>query len=332
MRDIGVACTLLLAGVLMAGCDRKAASDGVAPAAAPVLAVAMVADTASVDELRRLASAAMQAQQLFAPARGNALEYYLALRRRAPADADAQAALVDLQPQLVIAIEQAIANGRYPEAQRLLGLLQQVDLRAPALQRLRGSVADAEVAARDRALAVDAEGKARALQAEVELRRQAEDSAAKLAAARKPVTTADTAIAAPQATTATAATRPLPVANVAEPVRIASAEVAARQPDPPRPAPASTPARTAGNAAPRALRQAAPRYPDAALRARKSGQVQVAFTINGEGDVEAPRVVSSDLPNAFERAAVAAVSRWKFEAKGTEYATTTTVRFDPPAS
>ena len=331
MREIRVAGTLLLAGMLLAGCERQSGSEQAAEAVAPVAAPAAgLADTASADELRQLAGAAMQAQRLFAPARGNALEYYLALRRRAPADASAQAALVDLQPQLVIAVEQAIATGRYPEAQRLLGLLQQVDAGAPALQRLRESVASAEAAARDLELAMDAESKARALQAEVELRRQAEDSAAKLASARNPATPAEPVAAATPAAPTPAQSRPL--AAAAAPAATVPGEAVARQPEPPRPAPASAPVRSAASAAPRVLRQAAPRYPEAALRSRQSGQVQVAFTIDGDGNVEAPRVVASDLPNAFERAALAAVSRWKFEARGTQHATTTTVRFDPPSS
>ena len=336
MREIRVAGTLLLAGMLLAGCERQSGSEQAAEAVAPVAAPAAgLADTASADELRQLAGAAMQAQRLFAPARGNALEYYLALRRRAPTDASAQAALVDLQPQLVIAVEQAIATGRYPEAQRLLGLLQQVDAGAPALQRLRESVASAEAAARDLELAMDAESKARALQAEVELRRQAEDSAAKLASARNPATPAEPVAAATPAAPTPAQSRPLavaPLAAAAAPAATVPGEAVARQPEPPRPAPASAPVRSAASAAPRVLRQAAPRYPEAALRSRQSGQVQVAFTIDGDGNVEAPRVVASDLPNAFERAALAAVSRWKFEARGTQHATTTTVRFDPPSS
>lgn len=74
----------------------------------------------------------------------------------------------------------------------------------------------------------------------------------------------------------------------------------------------------------------APRYPEGALRQRQSGQVQVAFTINAEGGVESPRVVASDLPTAFDRAALAAAARWKFEASGSNQAGSRTVRFDPP--
>ena len=83
MREIRVAGTLLLAGMLLAGCERQSGSEQAAEAVAPVAAPAAgLADTASADELRQLAGAAMQAQRLFAPARGNALEYYLAASQR----------------------------------------------------------------------------------------------------------------------------------------------------------------------------------------------------------------------------------------------------------
>ena len=51
---------------------------------------------------------------------------------------------------------------------------------------------------------------------------------------------------------------------------------------------------------------------------------------DGDGNVESPRVTSSDLPRAFERAALQAVGRWKFEATGASHASSSTVQFDPP--
>ena len=66
------------------------------------------------------------------------------------------------------------------------------------------------------------------------------------------------------------------------------------------------------------------------MRQRQSGQVQVAFTISPQGGVESPRVVASDLPTAFDRAALAAAARWKFEATGSSQPGSRTVRFDPP--
>ena len=280
-------------------------------------------ERADADELRVLARQAMQAQRLFAPARDNAIEYYLRLRSREANDASAQAALVDLQPQLVIAVEQAIANASYPEARRMLQLLRQVDANAPALPRLQATIASAETAARDQALAVDAEARAKAVQAELDLRRQAQESAAKLAvegaAARQVAATAPPPVT---------ASRPGPVAAAtSEPPRLAA--------PPPQPvaavaAPAPTPAAVRSSAMPKLVRQVAPRYPSDAGPRNVSGKVGVAFTIDGEGNVESPRVTSSDLPRAFERAALQAVARWKFEATGNSHASSSTVQFDPP--
>jgi len=313
--------------ITMAACSGGQEPATPEQAATPQAAEPKVDDAlerAGADELRVLARQAMQAQRLFAPARDNAIEYYLRLRSREANDASAQAALVDLQPQLVIAVEQAIANASYPEARRMLQLLRQVDANAPALPRLQATIASAETAARDQALAVDAEARAKAVQAELDLRRQAQESAAKLAvegAASRPVA----ATAAPLAP----ASRPAPVtaAPTSEPPRPAA--------PPPQPvaavaAPAPTPAAARSSAMPKLVRQIAPRYPSDAGPRNLAGKVGVAFTIDGDGNVESPRVTSSDLPRAFERAALQAVARWKFEATGASHASSSTVQFDPP--
>ncbi|MBK6334140.1 MAG: energy transducer TonB [Thermomonas sp.] len=73
------------------------------------------------------------------------------------------------------------------------------------------------------------------------------------------------------------------------------------------------------------MRQIAPRYPSDAGPRNLAGKVGVAFTIDGEGNVDSPRVTSSDLPRAFERAALQAVARWKFEATGSSHASSSTV-------
>lgn len=314
--------------VTMAACSGGKAPAAAEPGAIPQASAAKADDAlerADAEELRVLARQAMQAQRLFAPARDNAIEYYLRLRSREATDAGAQAALVDLQPQLVIAVEQAIANAGYAEARRMLQLLQQVDANAPALPRLQATIASAETAARDQALALDAETRAKAAQAELDLRRQAQESAAKLAgegAAERPVSNT----VAPLAT----ASRPAPIAAAAtsEPPRPAAppqtqpvAAVAAATP---------TPAAARSGAAPKLVRQVAPRYPSDAGPRNRAGKVGVAFTIDGDGNVESPRVTSSDLPRAFERAALQAVARWKFEATGSSHASSSTVQFDPP--
>ena len=284
-------------------------------------------ERADADELRVLARRAMQAQRLFAPARDNAIEYYLRLRSREANDASAQVALVDLQPQLVIAVEQAIANASYPEARRMLQLLRQVDANAPALPRLQATIASAETAARDQALAVDAEARAKAVQAELDLRRQAQESAAKLAVEGAATRTA-ASTAAPLAT----ASRPAPVtaAPISEPPRPAAPQPQPPEPQPVAAAPAPTTVAARSSAMPKLVRQGAPRYPSDAGPRNLAGKVGVAFTIDGDGNVESPRVTSSDLPRAFERAALQAVARWKFEATGNSHASSSTVQFDPP--
>ena len=57
------------------------------------------------------------------------------------------------------------------------------------------------------------------------------------------------------------------------------------------------------------------------------GEVTIAFTILPDGSVASPRVVSSTLPPAFERAALAAAQRWKFEGTGSAQESRRTVAF-----
>ena len=277
----------------------------------------------------------MRDQHLFSPVHDNALEYYLALRKLQPGDAGTRAALEDLQPQLVISAEQALAQGRQDDAARLVDLLQRVDAAAPALDRLRGSLAEAERLAQAREQAADAATRAAAEQAEAELRRQSEANAARLAAERatQNIAAQNVPRTPNPATTATAADRPATTPPVRqEPVR---SQPAPSGQDTQAVATTATPVVTAPprpaiTAAPKLVRDMAPNYPESGLRRRLSGVVQLSFTINGEGDVEAPQVVSSTLPTAFERAAVAAASRWKFESTGRSQKGSRTVAFAPP--
>ena len=125
-------------------------------------------------------------------------------------------------------------------------------------------------------------------------------------------------------------------APAAAPARVVAAAPPSQQADAqkqtPAPSPPPPPAPVAAREGmPKLLRDVAPRYPEGSgSRSRQSGQVQLAFTIGADGEVQSPRVVSSDLPNAFERAALAAAARWKFEATGNSHPGMRTVRFDPP--
>ena len=331
MRQMQRAGAIALATMLLAACGAAPGPQTNDAAVASGTASSQPAPTSGdVDGLRERARRAMQASRMFAPAGDNALEHYLALHEHAPADASVSAALEDLQPQLVIAIEQAIARGEYPEGRRLLDLLTRTDAQAPALPRLRETVAGAEAVARDRSLAVGAEALAAAERAEAELRRVAQENAIRLATERTAASVRPPAVPAVTNPPPAQAATPLATATVAAadtPAR-PLATTPARPVEAPRPPPA--PVQQAASSPPKLVRDVAPRYPEGALRQRQSGQVQVAFTITPQGGVESPRVVASDLPTAFDRAALAAAARWKFEASGSSQPGSRTVRFDPP--
>lgn len=63
----------------------------------------------------------------------------------------------------------------------------------------------------------------------------------------------------------------------------------------------------------RALSMEAPEYPRDALRRGQEGFVVVEFTVQTDGSTADIEVVESEPRNAFDREAMRAVSRWKFE-------------------
>ena len=93
-----------------------------APTAESVVSASV--NAMSADQLRSEASKAYDENRLYAPAGNNAMEYYLALRDKAPADAGASSALTDLMPMTVIAAEQAIAREDFDESKRLSALIE----------------------------------------------------------------------------------------------------------------------------------------------------------------------------------------------------------------
>jgi TonB family protein len=72
-------------------------------------------------------------------------------------------------------------------------------------------------------------------------------------------------------------------------------------------APASLP-----DAAPQALSQPSPPYPQRALEAEKEGVVRLRLTITPDGHVSDAVVVSSEPPGWFDRAAEDGVRRWLY--------------------
>lgn len=282
---------------------------GTAPAAAPIT------DEAG---LRAAAAKALSEQRFYAPAGNSALDHYLALRELRPDDANLATALLELLPYAVIGIEQAVARQELDEAGRLLGLLARADPQAPSLARLRDSIASAEASAQTaaaEALAKAQRDEAARLAAEqVALSQAAADNAASTAARATPAPLP----AAPAATAAPAPPRPSP-AVVPAPVAASPAPSAAV------PAAAAAPGSAAG--IPRLISAPSPRYPIMAQRRKLEGQVVVQFTIQPDGSVASPRVVSADPEGVFDEAAIVAASRWRFEAGPRSVASSRVVQF-----
>ena len=139
---------LVLVSCAFAGCKKDqgaAAPDAAAGAAASQQAaqpaVADKVNAMSADQLRDAAGQALRQQRLYAPGGDNAMEYYLALRDKQPNDPAVSSALTDLMPYALIATEQSIARDDFSEAQRLYALMEKADPKAPALPRLKQSIA-----------------------------------------------------------------------------------------------------------------------------------------------------------------------------------------------
>ncbi|HSR65196.1 MAG TPA: energy transducer TonB, partial [Xanthomonadaceae bacterium] len=96
-------------------------------------------------------------------------------------------------------------------------------------------------------------------------------------------------------------------------------------------APASQPSApaTAASTDLRAISTPAPKYPPEAFREGTAGEVQVEFTVAPDGSVSNARVVRANPPRVFDREAIAAVKRWRFQPVGAPVTTRRTISFNP---
>lgn len=330
---------ILCLAAAVAACKRDAASDAAADPAAgagqpavvpPQQAVSAQVAAMSADELRKAASAALREQRLYAPAGNNAMEYYVALRDKQPNDPAVASALTDLMPYTVIAAEQSIGRDDFVEAQRLYALMDKTDPQAPALPRLKRSIADAQASLAQRTAEAET-------QTEAEAQRQAELERERLAEQQRAQQQAATQLAQQQAAEQTAATQRAAEQRAAEQrtaeQRAAEQRTPEQQPQPaaaaaapPPDAPATT---STASSEIRAISTPSPAYPQEALRGGQSGEVQVEFTINPDGSVSNPRVVRANPPRVFDRAALSAVRRWRFQPVASATTTRRTIGFNP---
>ena len=312
--------------VALAACskDEKAGTEAAAvtPAAAPVAAAPAPAVSAQVqamsaDQLRAAASKALGENRIYAPGGDNAMEYYLALRDKLPSDASVTSALTDLMPYTLIATEQSIGREDFVEAQRLSALIEKADPKAPALPRLKQTIAGAQQAV--------------AARVETEKTKAVTDAEAKVLEEKRLAQQAEQQRVAAEAL---AAQQQQDADRNAEAARTAAAqreadertarEAAARTA-------AAAPAAAARAAAPtlRVVSAPSPRYPPEALRAGTSGEVLVEITVGPDGSVTNARVVRATPPRVFDREALNAVRRWKFEPIDAATTTRRTLAFNP---
>lgn len=307
-----------------AGNEATAAAPAAAPVAAPVApAVSAQVQAMSAEQLREAATKALSENRIYAPGGDNAMEYYLALRDKLPSDPAVTSALTDLMPYTLIATEQSIGREDFVEAQRLSALLEKADPKAPALPRLKQTIANAQLAVAARAETEKTKevtaAEAKALE-DQRLAQQAEQqrAAAAALAAQQQQEAARTAeaerVAAAQREAAAAAQREA-AARTATPAAATAAAPAA--------------ARPASGTALKVVNSPSPRYPPEALRAGTAGEVLVEITVGTDGSVTNARVVRATPPRVFDREALNAVRRWKFEPIDAPTTTRRTLAFNP---
>lgn len=310
----------------LAACSGKEETPAPAPAAAPTAAapaapvVAAKVQSMGTEQLRESASQALRENRMYAPAGDNAIEYYLALRDKTPDDASVKSALTDLLPYTLIAAEQHLGREDYTEAQRLVALIEKVDASAPALPRLKEGLAKGVENAAKR---TETEAEKAKKDAEDRSKQQIEQQ--RLAEQRTKEADAAKQIAAQQ----DAARRDN---ERQEAERQAAARRDAEQKQQQAAAQQASAARQAAAAAAPTLRPVstpAPRYPAEALRSGTSGEVLVEITVGTDGSVVSARVLRATSGRTFDREALNAVKRWRFEPVNAPVTTRRTLVFAP---
>lgn len=250
----------------------------------------------SSDDLRKLASRAFREQRLYAPAGNNAVEFYLAIRKKsAQPDPLTESALMDLTPYTVIAAEQAISRLDFAEATRLRDLIVQVDANAPAIPRISQAINDGLKNTEALALA-EAQREKEKLLAEEKEATQTSQETLKPAIAETPSKPSPVTVQTPS----------IPAPGVNLPVQ-ANQVIA---PAPPSRAMAAAPSQPKKSELV-AIRTPDPDFPSDALNRGLSGAVEIEFVVQRSGEVSEVRVVNSSQ-RAFDRNVMSTVKRWKF--------------------
>ncbi|MBQ4854698.1 energy transducer TonB [Rhodanobacter sp. B2A1Ga4] len=243
-----------------------------------------------LDQLLTEARSAMNEQRYLAPAGNNAFEFYLRVLEKDPGNKVASDALRETFPFAATSAEQAINSRDLGEAQRQIDLLAKADPANFTLTILRSKL-DAQRKTQDKQQAVDQQKAAQLAAQKAAAEKQAADQ---LAAQQK-------AQLAEQQKTEQARTAQQPRQQAAA---SAAADGGAASAD------GATAA--GGDTAAVLVKGMAARYPTAAMRARQEGWVVVSFTVDPDGTTSNVKVVDSQPRHVFDRAAIDAVERYRF--------------------
>jgi protein TonB len=266
------------------------------PPPAPVASPAPVATAASpqpaaadTEALMQEARALLARGALIAPAGANAVETYLSVLQRDAKHAAARAALFEMQPVVADGIRGALAGADWPEAERLLALLQQLDPDSVLLLSL-----PAELQERRR----------RADQVEEARRAASAQIAPTSTSTPGPASAAPAAVlpAAPIAAVPAASPPAVPASAAAVPAPVTAPVVSPPLAEAPRVR--ETPARLLNNPP--------LNYPPQAKRQRVEGWVEVEVQIAANGDVSDARVIRAEPAGVFDREALRTAQRWRF--------------------
>lgn len=303
----------LLVALGLPGCSADDATPGSAndPGANPTAGKAPEPASDQIEQLLLSARTALNERRLLAPAGDNAIESYLAVLDLESNHVAARQALLELLPSASDAVERAIVEGDLEEAQRRFDLFKRMGGSELRLGPLRSQLADARARIEARA-AADAAPEVIEPAPLTDPPRPAGDiAAAAPGATAEPAPPAAQPVR-PVVTTSTPTPSVAPTVDDAAPAA-ASSPVAAVETAPATSAPA-TPAPTVAKVVePRQVVDVVPSYPQAARQRRIEGWVELEFAIGADGRVGDVSVVRSDPPQIFDREAVRAAVRWRFE-------------------
>jgi protein TonB len=310
------------------------AAQAATPAEAALPSVETSLVQGKVDELLEKARLAMRERRYSEPTGDNALLYYRSAMAAEPGNGEALDGLTRVAGVLAGRFDEALNDNRYDEAATALAQLKgaiPTDSRLPDMQQRLFAAQIAKALSDEnpeRAAAVMRAAQQSNVSTPAQLAKwrtditrlqdQAREKRASELAARE--SAAAEQKKAREARAAAAAAEAEQQAQAAREQQAKLEQLKAEQ------AQKTAPAANAANAAAgestdarvlqsrlKRKRYVAPDYPQEAMARRIGGVVTVAFTVAANGETRDVRVESADPPKVFDRAAVAAVKRWRYE-------------------